>query len=337
MSDRFSLLRRTSGALFLAAGLTALAAPAAAAAPPGPVREALDLRYAKGGNSRHVLDVFAPRGAKRAPVVLFVHGGTWMFGDKNFFGLYRGVGRYLARHGAVAVSVNYRLSPAVKHPAHVRDVARAFAWARAHVAEYGGDPDHIILCGHSAGGHLVALLATDETYLKDPALKLTSRDRQAVRGVIGVCGVYRIPGPDEFKEMAGHIVARLVRPENGATRAKALVVPVLLRASLALNPFEMVFGNDRDVQTKASPLAHVRAGLPPFLIIYAEAEAPNLASMANEFTKALRAAGNKAEIRQFGGTRHNSILFNLTDDSPVGKALLDFVERSRCGPGTARP
>src|SRR5438270_867168 len=80
-------------------------------------------------------------------------------------------------------------------------VGRADAWTRRHVRDYGGDPDRIILCGHSAGGHLVALLATDETYLKDPALKLTDADRAAIRGVIGVCGVYRVPGPQEFKAM----------------------------------------------------------------------------------------------------------------------------------------
>ena len=142
---------------------------------------------------RQKLDVFSPKGACNRPVVIFVHGGGWMIGDKNMFGLYRGVGRFLASKGYVAVLVNYRLSPGVKHPEHVRDVARAFAWMRRHIAEHGGAADQIFLAGHSAGGHLVSLLATDPRYLKAPELKLRDRDRAAIRGVISVSGVYRIP------------------------------------------------------------------------------------------------------------------------------------------------
>jgi acetyl esterase/lipase len=324
-------------ALALGAGLVALPSPARAAAPPASgLREAFDIPYVEGGEARQTLDVFAPRGARRAPVVLFIHGGTWMFGDKNFFGRYRSAGRFLARHGVVAVLANYRLSPRVKHPGHVKDVARAFAWVRAHVAEYGGDPDRIVLCGHSAGGHLVALLATDESYLKDPALKLTDRDRRALRGVIGVCGVYRIPGPAEFKRMAGDIVANLVGPEDGATGMKALAAPALLRLGLALNPFRMVFGGNRDVRVKASPLSHVRKGLPPFLIISADWEVPDLVRMAVDFTRALREAGNEAEWRRIRGTRHNTIVFSLNDaGNPTARAMLDFIAHCTGGMRTA--
>jgi acetyl esterase/lipase len=109
--------------------LFCVAVPVRAVAPPAPtVRETLDLRYFPG-KDRQTLDVFSPRaGASRHfPVVIFVHGGTWMYGDKNLYGLYRGVGRFLANNGVVAVMINYRLSPKVKHPEHARDVARAFA------------------------------------------------------------------------------------------------------------------------------------------------------------------------------------------------------------------
>src|SRR5262249_21258684 len=157
------------------------------------------------------LDVFAPKGAPGpAPVVLFVHGGTWMYGDKNFFGIYRGLGKFPARHGVVAVMINYRLSPYVRHPEHVKDVARAFASVVRNIASYGGDPRRIILGGHSAGGHLVSLLVTDKTYLNDPALDLKPAERAGLRGVVAVSGVYRIPGPDEFRTLARQIVRALV-------------------------------------------------------------------------------------------------------------------------------
>ena len=115
-------------------------------------------------------------------MLLFVHGGRWTTGNKN---LYPGIGESLARHGVGVVICNYRLSPAVKHPAHVQDVARAFAWTQSNIASYGGKPDRLFVCGHSAGGHLVALLATDPKYLK--AEKLSPSD---IRGVVPISGVY---------------------------------------------------------------------------------------------------------------------------------------------------
>ncbi len=290
------------------------------------LRETFDVRYYPG-KGRQKLDVFAPAaGAGLAPVVLFVHGGTWMMGDKDFFGQYRSVGRYLARHGIVAVLVNYRLSPAVRHPEHVKDVARAFAWVRKHVRAYGGDPDRIVLCGHSAGGHLVSLLATDATYLSDPALKLAARDRSALRAVMSVCGVYRVPGPQELKGMVAEIVELWIGEQKGP--AARFAASALLRTGTALNPFRLVFGDDRDVQQRASPLSHVRKALPPFLLLYAESEVPGLATMAVDFGNALRKAGNVVELREVPGTSHSNILFGLDRPAdPTGKALLAFVQR----------
>jgi acetyl esterase/lipase len=326
--------------LFLALpGLLALAAPAGARAEGEeekkperpPIREVFDVPYAGRNDERQALDVFAPRGAKGRPVVLFVHGGAWVFGDKNFFGLYRGVGQFLARHGLVAVLINYRLSPLVRHPAHVKDVARAYAWVRRHIRDYGGDPDQIFLCGHSAGGHLVALLATDARYLKDPALGLTAADRAALRGVITVCGVYRIPGPAEFSEIARDML-KAFRAAGGGRAVFSTVLTVLMNSGRDLNLFRLVFGEGEKVREQASPLSHVRKGLPPFLVLYAEAELPKLAGMAVEFTRALQRAGDSAEVHQMNGYNHDNIVFGVNrPGDPVGKMILQFIR------GHARP
>jgi acetyl esterase/lipase len=310
------------------------AVPARAAAPPlarapGAIREVHDLRYYPG-RERQTLDIFAPEGraGQRFPVVIFAHGGTWMAGDKNFFGMYRGVGRYLAKNGIVAVLINYRLSPAVKHPEHARDVARAVAWTCRSIDRYGGDPRRIVLAGHSAGAHLITLVATDETYLKDPALKLNDRDRAGLRGVVGVCGVYRIPAPPEFRKMAARIVQNLVdrtAPEGLA----GYLTPVLLKASEKLNPFVMVFGTDLDVRKKASPLSHVRKGLPPFLLLNAERDVPGLAAMTEDFAAALRKAGDKVEVKEIDHCTHRTIVLQLhEEDSDAGKVVLDFIRRT---------
>jgi acetyl esterase/lipase len=326
----FAAFRRLS---LILAGLLALAAPALAGSADGAdkkperpaIREVLDVPYAGKSDERQALDVFAPRGARGCPVVLFVHGGAWVFGDKNFFGLYRSVGQFLARHGVVAVLINYRLSPLVRHPAHVQDVARAYAWVRRHTREYGGDPDQIFLVGHSAGGHLVALLATDARYLKDPALGLTAADRAALRGVISVCGVYRIPKPDEFAEMAGDML-KAFQAAGGRRAAFSTVLTLLMRSGRELNLFKLVFGEGEKVREEASPLSHVRKGLPPFLVIYAEAELPKLAGMAVEFTRALQRAGDSAELHQLMGYNHDNILFSLNrPGDAAGKMLLKFI------------
>lgn len=136
---------------------------------------------------RHLLDVYTPKGKKDFPVVLFVHGGSWRSGNKN---LYAALGQSLANDGIGCVICNYRLSPAVQHPAHVEDVAKAFTWTCENIGKYGGKKEQLFLCGHSAGGHLVSLLVTDPQYLKAEKHSPTE-----VKGVATFSGVYEIvPG-----------------------------------------------------------------------------------------------------------------------------------------------
>jgi dipeptidyl aminopeptidase/acylaminoacyl peptidase len=137
--------------------------------------------------TKHKLDIYTPKGQKDFPVMMFVHGGAWRSGNK---GLYQPLGKTFAKQGIGVAIINYRLSgkeSKVKHPDHVKDVAGAFAWVHANIGKYGGRNDRIFLCGHSAGAHLVALLATDECYLKEHKLGL-----QDIRGVMPLSGVFEI-------------------------------------------------------------------------------------------------------------------------------------------------
>jgi acetyl esterase/lipase len=135
---------------------------------------------------RHKLDLYLPKGANDYPVYFFIHGGAWRNGSKD---LYAPIGKMFAARGIGYVATNYRLSPKVKHPAHIEDVARAFAWVVGNIAKHGGNPKQIYLSGHSAGGHLAALLATDESYLKTHKLSLAD-----VRAVVPISGVYTVGG-----------------------------------------------------------------------------------------------------------------------------------------------
>jgi acetyl esterase/lipase len=156
---------------------------------------------------KHKLDLYLPKGQKDFPVLFFVHGGGWRQGDKKIYG---GIGQVFARNGIGTVVTNYRLSPGVQHPEHIKDVARAFAWTHAHIAKYGGNPDQIFVSGHSAGAHLVALLATDESYLKAEKLSLA-----AIQGALPLSGVYTITPARYFEPVFGKDpdVCRKASPE----------------------------------------------------------------------------------------------------------------------------
>jgi len=154
---------------------------------PFTVKTIKDVDYYTGPDQhkvKHKLDLYLPDGARDFPVLFFVHGGAWKSGDKS---LYAPLGQRFAGLGIGTVVISYRLSPKVQHPAHVQDVARAFAWTKANVGKYGGKADEVFVCGHSAGGHLVALLATDDSYLK--AQKCSVSD---IKGVIPLSGVYEV-------------------------------------------------------------------------------------------------------------------------------------------------
>jgi arylformamidase len=139
----------------------------------------LDVRYGPGPAA--TLDVFPPSGRSPAPVQVFVHGGYWMALDKADFDF---VARAFHPAGAAVVVVNYPLIPAVDMDELVRQVRAAVAWVYRNASSFGGDRERIFVSGHSAGGHLVAmLLATDW-----PAFDGLSAD--VVKGGAGLSGLY---------------------------------------------------------------------------------------------------------------------------------------------------
>jgi acetyl esterase/lipase len=184
-----------TGLLSTSSFLQAADAPAAAAPVPSlsSVQVIKDIVYrdlCEGEDpalDKNKLDLYLPKGKKDVPVLFFVHGGAWRQGDKSFLGMYSTLGQFWARQGIATVVTNYRLSPAHKHPAHIEDVAKAFAWTWKNIGQYGGRQDQIFVCGHSAGGHLVSLLATDESYLRAEGLT-----HKAIRGAIPISGVFRL-------------------------------------------------------------------------------------------------------------------------------------------------
>lgn len=133
------------------------------------------------------------------PVLVFAHGGSWANGDPVHYGF---IGRAFVPEGFVVVLVGYRLGTDGRYPAMIEDTARAIAWTHEEIAAYGGDPDKIVIAGHSAGAYNVAMVALEERWLGRHGLSTDT-----VKGVIGLSGPYDFAPftSDSSKAAFGHV------------------------------------------------------------------------------------------------------------------------------------
>jgi len=154
-----------------------------------PVHHQLDIPY--GRDPRQRLDVYSPPKGTHLPVIVFWYGGAWTDGIKSN---YRFVGTALAEQGFVAVVPDYRLYPTAIFPTFIEDGAQAVSWVERNAESFGGDPERIVLMGHSAGAHLAAMLALEPRYLTAAGVK-----RAHVVALVGLSGPYQLePDTDEL-------------------------------------------------------------------------------------------------------------------------------------------
>jgi arylformamidase len=286
-------------ALGLLAAVSAPVAPVLA----GPLTERLRARmagtsasaagsveYAYGSDPLQKLDFWRASSARPAPLVVFVHGGSWKNWDKR-----NGTGaqnvEHLTGEGFAFASINYRLVPNATVEQQAADVASAVAWLRSNAARLGIDPSRIVLMGHSAGAHLVALVGTDPRYLAAAGLSLP-----AIRGVITLDGAaYDVP-----RQMAG-------------------AGPLLRKTYLE------AFGADPERQRALSPTLQAAApNAPAFLIAHIDRD--DSKAQAEELGTALKQAGTLAEVDGFDGTGmrgHFQINFALGSAGYPATAVVD--------------
>jgi len=177
-----------------------------------------DQRY--GPDERHRLDVFAGGDGSGKPVVVYVHGGGFVAGDKadpaGPYPYYENIGVWAARNGFVGVTLTYRRAPVFRWPAGAEDVGAALRWVRANVAAFGGDPARIVLMGHSAGATHVASYAALPEHHAAPGGGIT--------GLIVLSGLYDFAlGP-----------AEILAPYIGAPPGPAIVSPLAACAATPL-------------------------------------------------------------------------------------------------------
>lgn len=245
-----------------------------------------DLAY--GSHPRQVLDVYRPTGCTGRPVVLFVHGGAFVRGEKDTTPeIYANVCRYFARHGHVALNVEYRLADDAPYPGGARDVAAAVAWARAHAGSHGGDPGRLFIVGHSAGGTHVA------AYAFDPAAR---GDLAGVRGLVLVSARLRADARADNPNAAGVRAyfggdESLYDVRSPVTHAQGAALPVQIAVAEYENPWLDVYGAE---------LLH-RMG---------------------------QARGRTPEYLTLPGHNHISIIAHLdTDEDAFGGAMRRFIAR----------
>ena len=165
---------------------------------PGAVQVRHDLAYTSGERGR--FDVYAPRTlSARAPVAVFLYGGSWQSGDKS---LYRFVGVALASRGVVTVIPDYRVYPEARYPTFLEDNAKAVAFVKRHAADWGADPAKLYLIGHSAGAYNAVMLAADPSWLK----------AEGVDSHKDIAGVFGLAGPYDFLPLRDPVLKTIFGP-----------------------------------------------------------------------------------------------------------------------------
>lgn len=245
--------------------------------------------FAYGSAPLQKLDLWRGEG-EPAPLILFVHGGGWKRGDKAMMEGSAKLSHWREQGYAVA-SINYRLVPDATVEQQAADVASALSYLLKDADRLGIDASRVVITGHSAGAHLVALVGTDERYLRAAGLSFADID-----GVL---------------------------PNDGA----AYHVPSQMgeNARLLGDTYEQAFGTDSERQLALSPTAHAAApNAPAFLLIHVER--PDGIRQAKGLEEALRAAGTRVERRQFAGTGlsgHRDINQKLGEPEYPATAVVD--------------
>jgi len=223
-----------------------------------PVEEVRDQVYCQAGGKPRLADLYLPSlGAGKAPVIVWVHGGGWRFGDRH---LAPDLSRFIAERGFAIGSFDYRLSDEAVFPAPVEDTRTMVRWIRSVGATYNLDTEHIGLWGSSAGTHLAACAA-----LSDESQFLGDEHAGFSSNVQAVLGGY---GPTDFSR----IDADRIPVESQRVDVESVSVPNLLPASHP-DSFESRFlgtsvGSSPAEVTLANPVTYVRSGAPPFLILH---------------------------------------------------------------------
>ena len=211
---------------------------------------------AYGSDPLQKLDVYQPKGAHDAPVILMVHGGGWKRGDKAASGVVDNKVEHYLPKGYLIVSTNYRLSPTVNPLSQAEDVASALAYTQQHAAEWGGSESNIVLMGHSAGANLVSLVAADPSYAVN-------------------AGALPWRGTVSLDSAAYNLVTIMNAPH--------------------LSLYDPIFDHDQQLWREASPTLQL-SGTPSPLLLVCGSGRPGACTQADAFAAAAAKLGTQTQV-----------------------------------------
>jgi len=248
------------------------------------------------------MDVYAPATTVRAPVVLFVHGGSLEeAGERRNAPMYAPVCPGLASRGILCATMDYRLAPSYRWPAMPQDVAAVVRWLKDSIAVRGGDPERIFVIGHSSGCHLAALVALDTSYLVEQGLH-----SGALAGVVAM-GCTLAPWDTVGRAFTNAQLEQAFARDEGERR---------VYGSLAW-------------RLRANPSSWVSSNAPPFLVLVAESERymPSILEEGARFVRLLRERGRSADLRILSGRRHVTTTTGFADPADmVANLVASFVK-----------
>lgn len=257
-----------------------------------------------GPHRRHRLDVWRHATTPAdAPVIFYLHGGAWTFGDKREQG--RPMLHEFVARGWVVVTANYRLAPRDPWPAQIEDVTRALSWVKKNVAGHGGDPTRVVVAGGSAGGHLAALLAlsSEDPTWRPPDVEGVSDWR--LRGAIPFYGVLEMTGDERYWRGLGAGIRRLLEH-------RVVQVP---------------FDGHEDLYDSLSPLSRIHKDAPPFLVIQGVVDTLVDVNVARGFVARFReVASSPIYYVELPLTQHAYDVTASARTSATTRAALAFAE-----------
>jgi acetyl esterase/lipase len=285
--------------------LLSLLATGSSASASGAQRVERDIPYRANPTPDEHMDVYAPATTGRAPVVLFIHGGSLEeAGERRNSPMYASVCPGLANRGILCATMDYRLAPSYRWPAMPQDVASAVRWLKDSIAIRGGDPERIFLVGHSSGCHLAALVALDTSFLGEQGLH-----SGAVAGVVAM----------------GCTLA----PWDTVGRA---VTQMQLEHAFERDDQERRIYGSLVWRLRSNPSLWVDAHAPPFLVLVAESERymPSVLEEGARFVRLLRERERSADLRILPGRRHITTTTGFADPADmVGNLVAEFVRNPR--------
>ena len=261
---------------------------------PDHIKKIANVEFAKEGDKSLQLDLYLPKNSnEKVPVIMWVHGGGWLKGSRT-----KAKGLWLVEHGYAIASISYRLTTEAIWPAQINDCRSAVRFLRSNADKYGLNGDKIAAWGGSAGGHLVAVLGTQDL----PKDEKVSSRVQAVLDWYGPSDLLSMP-PNNVSEKR---TIEQVRNSNGAK---------LLGATVRDVP---------DLAKEASGFWNVSKDDPPFLIMHGEKDPGVPLEQSTKFHEKLKAAGVSSELFIVKGAGHGGKLF-LTEE--CNKVILTFFDK----------